>query len=173
MPSALFLVVYAAVDVSDSQKGDNFSSNGSCFDWSFWDYRRQSIFVGVGGRKCQNNGPVTGAIFFLCPGWPGLAPRAKCRVRLAWLITRLLCRLRTLGHRCITCTWGFFVSGTCECRNVVTVNDLINARFQINASYLMNTPSVLLKLNYTPLSKKRPLSCKRPLREVNMVNAKY
>ena len=32
---ALFPVVYAAVDVSDSQKGDNFSSNGSCFDWSF------------------------------------------------------------------------------------------------------------------------------------------
>ena len=65
---ALFPVVYAAVDVSDSQKGDNFLSNGSCFDWSFWDYRRQSIFVGVGGRKCQNNALVTGAIFFLCPG---------------------------------------------------------------------------------------------------------
>ena len=65
------------------------------------------------------------------------------------------------------------MSGTCECRNVVTVNDIINARFQLNASYLMNTPSVLLKLYYTPLFKKRPLSSKRSLREVNMVNAKY
>ena len=26
---------------------------------------------------------------------------------------------RTFGRRCIRRTWGFFVSGTCECRNVV------------------------------------------------------
>ena len=37
-----------------------------------------------------------------------------------------------------------------------TVNDLINANFQINASYLINTASTLLKLYGTPLSNKRP-----------------
>ena len=42
-----------------------------------------------------------------------------------------------------------------------TVNDLIKAHFQINASYLIN--STLLKLYYTPLSNKRSLSNGRPL----------
>ena len=44
-----------------------------------------------------------------------------------------------------------------------TVNDLIKAHFQINASYLINAPSTLLKLYYTPLSNKRSLSNGRPL----------
>ena len=38
-----------------------------CFDWSFRHHRSRSIFVGVGGRKSQNNGPVTGALFFSFP----------------------------------------------------------------------------------------------------------
>ena len=44
-----------------------------------------------------------------------------------------------------------------------TVNDLIKAHIQINASYLINAPSTLLKLYYTPLSNKRSLSNGRPL----------
>ena len=49
------------------------------------------------GRKSQNNGLATGALFFF--SFPRLAfrarlaLRAKCHVRLAWLIKRLLCRL--------------------------------------------------------------------------------
>ena len=69
-----------------------FSSNGSCFDW-FLDCC-QSISVGIGEWRSQNNGLVTGApqvlYFFFSPH---LALCAKCRVRLAWLIRRLLCRL--------------------------------------------------------------------------------
>ena len=37
-----------------------------------------------------------------------------------------------------------------------TVNDLINAHFQISASYRMHTASTLLKLYWTPLFNKRP-----------------
>ena len=40
--------------------------------------------------RSQNNGKVTGALFFSSPR---LALRAKCRVRLAWLGKRVLCRL--------------------------------------------------------------------------------
>ena len=43
-----------------------------------------------------------------------------------------------------------------------TVNDLINAHFQINASFLINAPSTVLKLYSTPLSNKHPLSNRRP-----------
>ena len=39
--------------------------------------------------KSQNNGLATGPFFFSSPR---LALRAKCCVRLAWLIKRLLCR---------------------------------------------------------------------------------
>ena len=42
-----------------------------------------------------------------------------------------------------------------------TVNDLINANFQINTSYLTEAPSNLLKFFPTPLSNKRPLSNRR------------
>ena len=45
----------------------SISSNGWCFHWSFRNNRRQSIFVGVGGRKSQKNGLVTGALFFSSP----------------------------------------------------------------------------------------------------------
>ena len=48
--------------------------------------------------KSQNNGLVTGALFFSYPGLvhcTRFALRAKCGVRLAWLINRLLCRLET------------------------------------------------------------------------------
>ena len=40
--------------------------------------------------RSQNNGQVTGALFFSSPR---LTLRAKCRVRLAWLGKRVLCRL--------------------------------------------------------------------------------
>ena len=43
-----------------------------------------------------------------------------------------------------------------------TVNDLINAHFQIDAYYLLNAPSTLLELYWTPLSSKRPLSSGPP-----------
>ena len=46
-------------------------------------------------RNSQNNGLVTSALFFSSPR---LALRAKCRVRLAWLIKRLLCRLLSLHN---------------------------------------------------------------------------
>ena len=46
---------------------------------------------------------------------------------------------------------------------VITVNDVINAHFQIIASYLINALSTLLKLYSTPLFNKRPLSDGRPL----------
>ena len=42
-----------------------------------------------------------------------------------------------------------------------TVNDLINANFQRNTSYLTEAPSNLLKFFPTPLSNKRPLSNRR------------
>ena len=45
--------------------------------------------------KSQNNGLVTRALFFSSPR---LAPSAKCRVRLAWLIKRLLWRLLSLHN---------------------------------------------------------------------------
>ena len=38
------------------------------------------------------------------------------------------------------------------------INERINALFQINASYLINAPSTLLKFSWTPLSNKCPLS---------------
>ena len=38
-----------------------FVNNGSCFDWSFSHHHCQSILVGVGGQKGQNNGLVTSA----------------------------------------------------------------------------------------------------------------
>ena len=44
---------------------------------------------------------------------------------------------------------------------VYTVNDLINDHFQINASYLINTPSTWVKFYQTPLSNKRSLSNRR------------
>ena len=45
--------------------------------------------------KSQNNGLVTSALFFSSPR---LAPSAKCCVRLAWLIKRLLWRLLSLHN---------------------------------------------------------------------------
>ena len=39
----------------------------------------------------------------------------------------------------------------------------VSAATLLYASYLMNTPSMLLKLCWTPLSKTRQLSYKRPL----------
>lgn len=44
---------------------------------------------------------------------------------------------------------------SCPCG--LTVNDQINIHSQINASYLINTPSTLLKLYWASLSNKRPL----------------
>ena len=46
-----------------------------------------------------------------------------------------------------------------------TVNDVIDAHSQINASNLLkiNTPSTLLSLYWTILSNKHPLSNRRPL----------
>ena len=52
--------------------------------------------MGVGGRKSQKNGLVTGASFFSSPRLTlcaRFALRSKCRVRLAWIIKCLLCRL--------------------------------------------------------------------------------
>ena len=43
------------------------------------------------GRKSRNNGLATGALFFSSPLVSRFALRAKCHVRLAWLIKRLLC----------------------------------------------------------------------------------
>ena len=64
----LFPVVYAAVGVSGSQKGDNFRVTARVLTaWSFWHHRRQSVLVGVGGQKSQNNWLVTEALFFLLP----------------------------------------------------------------------------------------------------------
>ena len=37
-----------------------------------------------------------------------------------------------------------------------TINDLINAHFQMKSSYLINAPSTLFKLYWMPLSNKRP-----------------
>ena len=48
--------------------------------------------------KSQNNGLVTGALFFSSPRLmlrTHFALRARYRVRLAWLINRLFCRLET------------------------------------------------------------------------------
>ena len=44
-----------------------------------------------------------------------------------------------------------------------TVNDVINAHFQIRASYLINASSVLLNLYYTLLCNKHPLFNRCPL----------
>ena len=63
-------------------------NNRSCFDWSFCYHHHQSILVGVGGQKSQNNGLVTGALFFSSPR---LTLRAKCRVRLAWFMKKSAC----------------------------------------------------------------------------------
>ena len=41
--------------------------------------------------------------------------------------------------------------------NELSVNDQINAHFQIHASYLINVPSMLLKLFWTPFSNRRSL----------------
>ena len=86
LPSQLFPVFYAVVGVSGSQKDDNV-----------WVMDRVLIVlltsppsVGVGGRKSQNNGLVTGSLLFSSPH---LALSAQCLVRLAWLIKRLLCRI--------------------------------------------------------------------------------
>ena len=64
MIHALFPVVYAAVDVSDSQKDDNFR----VMDRVLIGPLRLPPSVNICGRRCQNNGLVTGAIFFLFPG---------------------------------------------------------------------------------------------------------
>ena len=45
--------------------------------------------------------------FFLLPS-PRLALRAKYRVRLAWLIKRLFCRLLWRGHSCNHCRRGYY-----------------------------------------------------------------
>ena len=45
--------------------------------------------------------------FFLLPS-PRLALRAKYRVRLAWLIKRLFCRLLWRGHSCSHCRRGYY-----------------------------------------------------------------
>ena len=47
------------------------------------------------------------ALFFLLPS-PRLALRAKYRVRLAWLIKRLFCRLLWRGHSCSHCRRGYY-----------------------------------------------------------------
>ena len=50
--------------------------------------------------KSQNNGQVTGAIFFSFPHLvlcTHFVLRAKCRIRLAWLIKCLLCRLHQVS----------------------------------------------------------------------------
>ena len=60
-------MVYAAVGVSGSQKGNKFRVMDRLFIGPFNITVRQSIFVGVGGRKSQNNGLFTGALFFLLP----------------------------------------------------------------------------------------------------------
>ena len=91
--------------------------NGSCFDWFFWHHRGQLIFVGVSGRNSKNNGLRTGALFF---SFPRVALRAKYRVRPAWLIKRLSCRLGFLGvFRILGGVPGFWgvlgCSGTFQC----------------------------------------------------------
>ena len=76
-----------------------FSSNGSCFDWSFWHRCCQSISVGISEWRSQNNGLVTGALFFLLPSSHTLC-KMLCSPCLA--IKRLLCRLnpkKTLSSR--------------------------------------------------------------------------
>ena len=76
-----------------------FSSNGSCFDWFFWHHCCQSISVGIGEWRSQNNGLVTGALFFLLPSSHTLC-KMLCSPCLA--IKRLLCRLnpkKTLSSR--------------------------------------------------------------------------
>ena len=57
-----------------------FSSNASCFDWLFWHHCCQSISVGIGEWRSQNNGLVTGALFFLLPSSRTLCkmPRSPC-----------------------------------------------------------------------------------------------
>ena len=55
--------------------------------------------------KSQNNGLATGPFFFSSPR---LALRAKYRVRLAWLIKRLFCRLLWRGHSCSHSRHGYY-----------------------------------------------------------------
>ena len=75
------------------------------------------------GRKSRNNGLATGALFFSPPLVSRFALRAKCHVRLAWPIKRLLCRLANLWFILLLVTKGFrfqnnrndrFISGNCS-----------------------------------------------------------
>ena len=73
-----------------------FSALGSCFDWSFWHHYCQSILVGIGGQKSQNNGLAKGTLFFSSPRLAlhtRFALYAKCSIHLSWLLKRLLPRL--------------------------------------------------------------------------------
>ena len=52
--------------------------------------------------------------FFLLPSYPAL--RAKCRVRLAWFIKRLLCRFESLNAHYQVTVWRKFAnSGDVTC----------------------------------------------------------
>ena len=77
---ALFAVVYAAVDVSDSRKGDNFRLMDRVLIGPFEITVRQSIFLGVRSGSARTMDWLQVPNFFFSPG---LAPRAKCCVRLA------------------------------------------------------------------------------------------
>ena len=94
--SCIKLVVVAAVGVSGSQRGDNFRVIDRVFVGFFNITLVKSILVGVGGRKSEKNGLVTGASCFSFPRLTlraRFALRSKCCVHLAWLIKCLLCRL--------------------------------------------------------------------------------
>lgn len=93
MPSQfLFLVVYVAVGVSDHfwlQERWQFLSNGSFFHWPFCHHCYQSIYVGIGGWKSQNNWQVTSIIFiFVLP--------LSCTLHLFWASRKMLCLPRML-----------------------------------------------------------------------------
>ena len=62
-------MVYAAVSISGSQKGDNFQVMDPVLTGPFdiTQHRRQSIVVGVGGRKSQNSRLVNRRFIFLLP----------------------------------------------------------------------------------------------------------
>ena len=63
-------MVYAAVSISGSQKGDNFQVMDPVLTGPFditQHHRCQSIVVGVGGRKSQNSRLVNRRFIFLLP----------------------------------------------------------------------------------------------------------